>query len=370
MPDQKKYNRYKLAVQFVFWLTSFFFTYIQIRVAAGETPNDGTSFWVRSFLLNLCFILSVYINLKVLIPFLLKNKQYIFYTFGLTVTLAASALLTQLLFLYPFHFLFRDNAMFDHFIPEVFTSFFFAHLVYIVLTSLAKFVTDWLVLQDINLRYNTVQRQKLEAELNTLKAQINPHFLFNSLNNIYSMALSNSKDTPRLILMLSDLMRHVLYESRNDFIPIKKEIDFVTNFIELQKLRLQKSVDLRFEIEGLIPSLHIAPLLFEPFIDNAFKHGLRSPAEKPFIHISFRFMNEEKQLIFEVKNNYADSHYTNQSQAHGIGLENVEKRLKYLYKKDEYELLIKKEDYVFSVFLKLQLKSSNPENTTLPYMKQ
>lgn len=355
MPVQKKYEPYKIAGQIVFWLISLALTFIQIRIVSGEQPDSNERLLFRSFLLNLCFAISVYINLKLLIPTFLKNKQYVFYTFWLTITTSSAALLTQLLFLYPFHFLFTNNKMFDHFVPEVFTSFFFAHLIYITLSSLAKFLTDWLVLQDINLRYNTVQRQKLEAELITLKAQINPHFLFNSLNNIYSMALSNSKETPKLILMLSDLMRHVLYESRKDYILLQKEIDFVTNFVELQKLRLQKSVDLQFTMTGLIQHKLIAPLMFEPFIDNAFKHGLKSPADKPFIHISFHF--SDNHVSFEIKNNYAERLIAaTHNEAHGIGLENIEKRLKFLYRKNEYKLLITQEDHIFSVFLKLQLK--------------
>jgi LytS/YehU family sensor histidine kinase len=256
--------------------------------------------------------------------------------------------------MYPLHFLFTRENQFDTFHSEVFSAFFFAHLIYVAISSFAKFVADWLVLQDISLRYNKMQRQKLEAELKTLKAQINPHFLFNSLNNIYSLALSGSKETPRLILMLSELMRHVLYESKEDYIPMEKEINFVANFIELQKLRLNKKVDLRFSIEGKIPDKQIAPLLFEPFIDNAFKHGFRSPADNPFIHISFQFTDD--QVFFEVRNNYGAELAATKEKAHGIGLQNVEKRLQFLYRKKDYKLAINNADYIFTVSLNLQLK--------------
>lgn len=354
MQNQDKYGRYKKTAQIFFWLISFVFTIFQIRIIAGDSIENGFPVFLKSAVLNACFALSVYINLNVLIPRFLKNKHYIFYTFWLTITLFFSALITQLLFIYPLQFLFTANNQFDTFHSEVFSAFFFAHLIYAAITSFAKFVTDWLVLQDVSLQYNKVQRQKLEAELNTLKAQINPHFLFNSLNNIYSLALSNSKETPRLILMLSDLMRHVLYESKEDFILLEKEINFVTNFIELQKLRLNKKVDLRFKMEGKIPNKRIAPLLFEPFIDNAFKHGIRSPADNPFIHISFKFT--EEQVFFEVRNNYAENLNGTKDKAHGIGLQNVEKRLKFLYRRKDYKLVVNNTNHVFSVFLNLKLK--------------
>ncbi|HAZ00608.1 MAG: hypothetical protein A2W90_11975 [Bacteroidetes bacterium GWF2_42_66] len=354
MQNQGKYRRYKTIVQIFFWLFSLVFTVFQIRIISEGSAITGTPAFLKSFFLNVCFAVSVYINLKVLIPGFLKNKHYIFYTFWLTITLFFSALITQFLFIYPLHFLFSPESKFDTFHSEVFSAFFFAHMIYVAISSFAKFVTDWLVLQDISLQYNKMQRQKLEAELKSLKAQINPHFLFNSLNNIYSLALSNSKETPRLILMLSDLMRHVLYESKEDFISLEKEINFVTNFIELQKLRLSRKVDLRFSMEGKIPNKQIAPLLFEPFIDNAFKHGIRSPADAPFIHIAFRFTDD--QVFFEVRNNYAENLTIPKDKAHGIGLQNVEKRLQFLYRKKDYKLVVNNAENVFTVFLNLQLK--------------
>ncbi len=356
MQTQKKYRKYKQLGQIIFWLFSFTFTVLQIRIVAGDTAGAKFPVFLKSAILNGCFALSVYLNLKVLIPRFLKNKHYIFYTFWLTVSLSASALITQLLFIYPLHFLFTQTDQLDGFHSDVFSAFFFAHLIYVGITSFSKFMTDWLVLQDINLQYNKIQRQKLEAELNSLKAQINPHFLFNSLNNIYSLALSKAPETPRLILMLSDLMRHVLYESKEDFIPLVKEITFVSNFIELQKLRLNKKADLQLNMEGQIPNKLIAPLLFEPFIDNAFKHGIRSPDDQPFIHISFKFTDD--QVFFEIRNNYAEGLNPPKDKAHGIGLQNVAKRLKYLYQKGNYKLVINRTDNIFSVFLNLRLKEN------------
>jgi len=108
--------------------------------------------------------------------------------------------------------------------------YFSATLIYVALTSFLRFVKDWISLQDLKLKLAKTEKQKLEAELKTLKGQLNPHFLFNSLNNIYSLALMQSEKVPELILKLADLMRHIIYESRDNFIELDKEIEFATNF--------------------------------------------------------------------------------------------------------------------------------------------
>jgi LytS/YehU family sensor histidine kinase len=156
---------------------------------------------------------------------------------------------------------------------------------YVGITSFLKLIKDWLSLQDINLKLVKIEQQKLEAELKTLKSQLNPHFLFNSLNNIYSLSLIKSDKVPELILKLSDLMRHIIYESKENYIPIEKELEFVNNFIELQRIRTSDKTKINYRINGIIPSAKIAPLLFEPFIDNAFKHGLPGTVNSDFINI-------------------------------------------------------------------------------------
>jgi LytS/YehU family sensor histidine kinase len=200
----------------------------------------------------------------------------------------------------------------------------------------------------------TIEKQKLEAELKTLKGQLNPHFLFNSLNNIYSLSLIRSDKVPGLIIKLSDLMRHIIYDSRENYISLEKEIDFVNNFIELQKIRTSEKTKISYTITGKIPNARIAPLLFEPFIDNAFKHGLPGLSENDFISILFDF-EKEGQLLFKIENNF--EFYTHSTNKHsGIGLENVKKRMELLYKPDEYQLLIEKKERIFSVELILKLK--------------
>ena len=136
-----------------------------------------------------------------------------------------------------------------------------------------------------------------------------------------------------MILKLSDLMRHVLYESRENYIPLKNEVEFVQNFIELQRIRLSSELDIEFKLEGNINNKRIIPLIFEPFIDNAFKHGCYTNIDQAYIQILLKI--EDEKLIFNIENSYDPSLISDnkQSNAHGIGLKNAQKRLEYLYKK-------------------------------------
>jgi LytS/YehU family sensor histidine kinase len=259
-----------------------------------------------------------------------------------------------LLLIYPLRDLLHFEERFESFSTSLHSAFFFATLIYVSVTSLLKFIKDWLKLQDLNLKIAKVEQQKLEAELKTLKGQLNPHFLFNSLNNIYSLSLIKSDNVPDLILKLSDLMRHIIYESGENFISLEKELDFVDNFITLQKIRTPSNVQIKYEIKGQVPDAKIAPLLFEPFIDNAFKHGLPATVEKDFILITFD-LREQDVLKFHIENNF-EEHVNWNNKNSGIGIYNVKQRLNYLYKSSEYNLVIKKENSIFSVSLQLILK--------------
>ncbi|WP_423129048.1 sensor histidine kinase [Gaoshiqia sp. Z1-71] len=345
MTLSKKYRRLKNAGHLLFWLCSLGFALSAFYVVSEHKLGITPGIIIRSVIINLGFAFAVYTNFYLLIPRFLKKKNYIFYIFWLIITLSASSLLIISLFVVMKH---------QAFSKHLFSTHFFTSAAYVAITSLAKFLTDWIELQDISLRYHKVEREKLEAELNTLKAQINPHFLFNSLNNIYSLSLVNSEKTPQLILKLSDLMRHVLYESRENFIPLKKEIEFVRNFIELQRIRLSETTDIRFQVNGEAGNQLILPLLFEPFIDNAFKHGPRCSTDNAFIHISVTI--DREQLFFEVNNSCDAQTPGKKDNAHGIGLKNVRRRLACLYKNEEYDLDISKKANIFTVRLRLTLK--------------
>lgn len=351
MPQRKLYNRFKIVGHILFWLGS-----ISLLSLIFSFYEDGIhlNLVVKALITNIGFALGVYINLYFLVPKFLKQKNYIFYIFWVIILLTFSSISIQYIFIYPLHSLFKGTDQFTSFSSTLHSAFFFATLVYVLTTSFLKFIKEWLAMQDLNLKLSKSERQKLEAELKSLKGQLNPHFLFNSLNNIYSLALTKSDKVPDLILKLSDLMRHIIYESKENYILLEKEIEFVDNFIALQKIRTADQTKIKYSISGEIPSGKIAPLLFEPFIDNAFKYGLPGTTGSDFIAIQIDFA-EADYLSFKAKNNYEPLEIQN-SKHSGIGIENVKQRLKFLYKPEEYTLNINKENQIFSIDLKIKIK--------------
>ncbi len=351
MSKEKIYNRYKIAGHVIFWLIS-----ISLLTLIFSFYDEEYSFNLveKSLITNLFFAVSVYINLYLLIPRFLKVKNYIFYFFWLIVLLSATSFSLQLLFIYPLRNLIGITESYTTFNTNLHSAYFFSTLLYVGVTSFLKLIKDWLSLQDINLKLAKIEQQKLEAELKTLKSQLNPHFLFNSLNNIYSLSLIKSNKVPALILKLSDLMRHIIYEAKENYFPIEKELEFVNNFIELQRIRTSDKTKINYRIFGKIPSAKIAPLLFEPFIDNAFKHGLPGAVNADFIDIKFNF-EKSGWLEFSLENNYEES-FMQKTINSGIGLQNVKQRLKLLYNPNEYNLNIYKKDHIHVINLKLKLK--------------
>lgn len=194
-----------------------------------------------------------------------------------------------------------------------------------------------------------IEKEMLRTELSFLKTQINPHFFFNTLNNIYSLAITGSDKTASAILKLSAIMRYILTETKYDWVPIQSEIDFLNDYIELQKVRLTDNVALNVNINGNITNQKVAPLLFIPFVENAFKYGV-STVENSFIHINLNV--KENSIVFSVENSIAANAGNTLTETTGIGIKNVERRLALLYP-DMHKLTIEKEKNTFRVTLTL-----------------
>lgn len=193
-----------------------------------------------------------------------------------------------------------------------------------------------------------LKADKAKAELMLLKSQVNPHFFFNTLNNLYGLVVEKSDKAPEVVLKLSDMMRYTIYEGKEDVVLLKDEISYLENYIELHKIRYQKKVDIVFihEVEG---GLKVAPLLFIILLENAFKHGVEKMRGNAFICL--RMQTHGNQLFFTIANSMDESTPTHQP---GIGLENLKKRLEHLYH-NRYKLTIEKETAVYRVHLNLEL---------------
>ncbi|MDF9797952.1 two-component system LytT family sensor kinase [Catalinimonas alkaloidigena] len=194
-----------------------------------------------------------------------------------------------------------------------------------------------------------------ESELQFLKSQINPHFLFNNLNNLYSYAIENSPKTPAIILELSSVLRYMLYECREKYVSLSKEIEQLKNFTQLSELQIEERGVVNFTTHAIRPGYQIAPLILIVFIENAFKHSQSSQSSNICIDIEV-WLSEDGMLEFHCKNNYHSENNAHDS-SQGIGLENVKKRLQLLYP-NAHQLDIQQTDLYYEVRLSMQLQQT------------
>lgn len=222
-----------------------------------------------------------------------------------------------------------------------------------VITILAGFKFAW----DASLKQKEVEELRTsvkESELQFLKSQINPHFLFNNLNNMYSHAIEQSPKTPSIILELSSVLRYMLYDCKEDFVALRKEIEHLKNFTQLNELQIEDRGKVTFQTQEIPTGYLIAPLILTVFIENAFKHSTASQSEAIFITISIE-VTAQGDLDFRCKNSYQADTNT-EKLSNGIGLQNVKKRLQLLYP-DAHSLLIEDTKNSYDVRLQMKLKS-------------
>lgn len=220
------------------------------------------------------------------------------------------------------------------------------NLVNFIFIPIPVFTALWLYEQWRWLR--TLQADKGKAELALLKSQINPHFFFNTLNNLYGLVVEKSEQAPEVVLKLSDMMRYTIYEGKEDVVLLRDEISYLENYIELHKIRYQKKVEILFT-HDVQEGLKVAPLLFIILLENAFKHGVEKMSENAFIHL--RMQTQGKQLFFTIENSFDESISNHNN---GIGLENLKKRLNYLYA-NRHELITEEKESFYKVQLNLEL---------------
>lgn len=202
------------------------------------------------------------------------------------------------------------------------------------------------------LEVEQLQSSVKESELQFLKSQINPHFLFNNLNNLYSYAIAESPKTPSIILELSSVLRYMLYDCKEKFVALPKEIEHLKNFTQLNELQIEERGKVTFTTNNITSRYKIAPLILTVFIENAFKHSTASQSKNIFIDIDIK-VTDDGILEFECKNSFQPMTNT-ESLSKGIGLQNVKKRLELLYS-NAHELHIEEDNDIYSVLLKMQL---------------
>ncbi|TCP24981.1 GHKL domain-containing protein [Tenacibaculum skagerrakense] len=313
-------------------LQNIFVWLILFIILIGGIQSENriqTALYVTLFLLP-----SIYITNYFILPFFQKSKTLFFILFLLSGTLftlipvyAISKAINQPL----------DLKMFLNLFGFILLAMIFGMTIRIARDSFKR------------------RQEVKEAELKLLKGQLNPHFLFNTLNNLYGLSVIKSDKLPNLMLKLSDLLRYSLYETRESFVSLKKEISYLENYISLEKLRLEEQADISFSISGELNDKELAPMLLIVFVENAFKHLGPTKGEKSTVNIDIK--TTENTLVFKCENSFDT--YNNKEEnmekgKSGIGLVNVKKRLALIYP-EAHSLKIKKTNDVFSVDLKLSI---------------
>jgi len=353
MTTTKLMTRSRNIYHIIFWcvcLTAFIFP---MYVASNFNNTFIFKIITIAVAFNLCFAAAVYTNLRVLLPAFFKKKHFFFYFLFLIITVGLSALIIDLLLIYPLNSFVIGEDDFKSINFVDWFNFAIISFIYVGITSIISLTREWFVIQKLTTQLKEIENEKLEAEIKVLKSQIKPHFLFNSLNNIYSLALDKSDKTATVVLQLSDLMRYILYDCNDKLVDINKELDFSKNYIDLHKIRLDEKIPVNFEIKGLFDGHKIAPLLFEPLIENAFKHGAYSKETDGFINIIFNF-NHEAQMELVIENSYDSTWTENKNRTGGIGIQNVIRRLELIYPQ-KHALNIEKDDKTFKITLNIEL---------------
>ncbi len=219
----------------------------------------------------------------------------------------------------------------------------------VIFVAMLRFAKEWF---EFEAKKKEVENEKLQGELNFLKAQINPHFLFNTLNNLYYLAYSQSPNTTEVIAKLSQMMRYMIYDTNHPKVLLSKEIEYMQNYISLERLRLSNQIPIEFTIQGNVQDIRITPLIFITFLENAFKHGVSGNNTEAWVKANIVIQNNT--CTYTVENSKHNNLKTDAAGKSGIGLQNVQRRLALSYP-ERYTLTIQETPERYAVELKLVL---------------
>lgn len=341
--------RISLRHHIIFWIVYFVVTVIRW----GGILEDY-SYSLKSTLIGFpIHMFLVYLNIYVLMPKFAFKKKYVTYI-GLILSVIFIMVVAKF---YLRYYLVSTNVwpegaeidsitlnyLIDNMIGEIYV---------VTFATAIKITLDFL---EEHKRVTDLEKAQLETELLFLKTQISPHFFFNTLNNIYSMAVEKSKNTPKIVLKLSELMRYLLYETKNRRQSLENEILCIQNYLDLEKVRNNDRLEINMSISGDIQDKEIAPILLLSFVENAFKHGVNKNLGKVKVDIDLAVKSD---FLYFMISNPMPTEIKNEKrfdQSSGIGLENVKKRLALGYEKNDYKLVLNTRKKMFVVNLKIKV---------------
>ncbi|MEL7146507.1 MAG: histidine kinase, partial [Bacteroidota bacterium] len=333
----KKITSIRWIQHLAFWVLSFYVIGSYFSISSFLKLID----YIYAAFFHIPLLLLVYLNIRFLIPrFFSYAKLYLFVLLN-AINLGFAIVLHEFIFEIMIPILPVELYIVSFIDLRILAFIFF---IYIVISTLLKLSKSWFLLEQ-------AEKENLSLELSALKSQVNPHFLFNTLNSIYALSLQRSGETPAVVLKLSGLLRYMLYEVSEEMSPLDKEVAVMKDYLDLQKIRLDKSCKINMVVNGAIDVELIPSLLFFPLVENSFKHGLKGASRDSFVHIKLDVSDE--QLRFSISNNKGTVDKTESAKYGGIGIQNVKKRLSLLYG-DKADLLIKDEASSFTVAINIR----------------
>lgn len=324
----------------IFWIVFFLFLIV------NSQPLPLVENLLKSIIDVLFYGSIVYVNIFYLFPkFMITGKIGTY-----LLLLFASVLLITPIKTLTFYGVQAVDSTMAVFMEKNLQKFFLSIFFMACASSIYKIINDWARQRRERV---DLQRQTLRSELNFLRSQINPHFLFNTLNSLYALTLKKSDKAPEIVLRLSEMMRYMLYECNERYVPLEKEINYISNYLELEKIRHKGKCDIEFEMIGVVGRQKIAPLLFIPFIENSFKHGLNSQIIDGFVDIIMNIKDDS--ITMNIKNSKSEAKPKAPSKiSGGVGLVNVRRRLNLLYP-EQYDLNINESPNQYEVSIDINL---------------
>ncbi len=331
-----------------FWCVHLsFFVYQVISHQRGGDIDWSDVVTVVSVQLGFALLIG-YLNYFIFLPAFLRDKKTSKYLLQFSVVFAVLITCRLAVGRYLLDgFTGANEYMYtSRYVVQVVTS----NLFIVIFLGMLRFAVDWF---EFEAGRKAVENERLTAELNFLKAQINPHFLFNTLNNLYYLAYTQSPATTEVIAKLSQMMRYMIYDSNYTTVPLSKEIEYMENYISLERLRLNDQIPIRFSVAGGNPEgVLIAPLIFITFLENAFKHGVSNNHPQAWINISIEL--EGRQCLYKVENSKLPYSKPAAESKSGIGLQNVKRRLELSYP-NRHNLTVEDTEDRYSVQLNIIL---------------
>ncbi|MFV0398774.1 MAG: sensor histidine kinase [Bacteroidales bacterium] len=337
-----KVKRLTIAIHSIVWLLLLVIPYISTdQVFSTLDSTSDLKYLLQCFVLSCVLLITFYFNYFFLIPKYLFVKNRWFYFFVLLLMITVVFLILAVIFFFNTYELTKANPVIEKIIPVIIINAISLWLLVIVSS----------ILWAIYMRLQKSENEKLIAQVASLRSQINPHFLFNTLNNIYATAIDSSPKAADMVDKLSEMMRYTMKDTQQNFVLLEDEINYISNYIELQRVRLDRHVRLEYYTLESTPNVQIAPMLLIPFIENAFKHGVNSE-QRSYIRIGIEINNNEFKLSV-VNNKVNVQQYV--SGKSGLGIENTKRRLNLIYPSNHL-LVINDTDKEFFVTLYINLQ--------------